>query len=188
MNRLIRVQRRKEQRIIFLLTIVFLLAFLIFLKESRQEVIIFEEPINYVVETEEVYQEFIPRYGFTEEDIYLLAQVLCGGKDIDGDGEYDIDFQKKINYHEVDKVLSVIMNRVRSDIYPDTVCAVVMQKGQFSVIPRVLKREPSDKALEVVRSWCEKYNLYSDYIQLIPDNHLYFCGNGVTNTTRAKWK
>lgn len=127
------------------------------------------------------------RYGFTDEDIYLLAQVLSGGKNIDGDGEYDIDFQNEINYYEVGKVLSVIMNRVRSESFPDTVKDVVMQKGQFSVMPRNANKEPSDITLQTVREWCTAYDNYIKLVQVVPENHLYFRGDSFTNTTRARF-
>jgi len=127
-------------------------------------------------------------YGFTDEDVYLLAQVLSGGGNVDGDGEYDIDFQEEINYYEVGKVLNVIMNRVRSEDFPDTVKDVVLQKGQFSVIPRNLTREPSDIALQTVREWCTAYDNYINLVQVVPTNHLFFTGNGTINITRAKYK
>ena len=128
------------------------------------------------------------RYGFTDGEIYLLAQVLSGGGNVDGDGEYDIDFREEINYYEVGKVLGVIMNRVRSNDFPDTVTDVVKQKGQFSVIPRNLTREPSDIALSTVREWCTAYDNYINLVQVVPKNHLFFTGNGTINTTRAKHK
>jgi len=128
------------------------------------------------------------RYGFTDDEIYLLAQVLSGDGDIDGDGEYDIDFQDEINYYEVGKVLGVIMNRVRSNDFPNTVTDVVTQKGQFSVIPRNLTREPSDISLQTVKEWCTAYDNYINLVQVVPNNHLFFTGDGKINITRAKHK
>jgi len=128
------------------------------------------------------------RYGFTDDEIYLLAQVLSGDGDVDGDGEYDIDFQDEINYYEVGKVLGVIMNRVRSNDFPNTVTDVVTQKGQFSVIPRNLTREPSDISLQTVKEWCTAYDNYINLVQVVPKNHLFFTGDGKINTTRAKHK
>lgn len=128
------------------------------------------------------------QYGFTDDEIYLLAQVLSGDGDVDGDGEYDIDFQDEINYYEVGKVLGVIMNRVRSDDFPNTVTDVVTQKGQFSVIPRNLTREPSDISLQTVKEWCTAYDNYINLVQVVPKNHLFFTGDGKINTTRAKHK
>jgi len=151
-------------------------------------------PTLLVIE-EDIQEEPIPideevqlRYGFTDDEIYLLAQVLSGDRDVDGDGEYDIDFQDEINYYEVGKVLGVIMNRVRSDDFPDTVTDVVKQKGQFSVIPRNLTREPSDISLQTVKEWCTAYDNYINLVQVVPKNHLFFTGDGKINTTRAKHK
>ena len=125
-----------------------------------------------------------PRYGFTEDEVYLLAQLLCGSGCKDGDGEYDIDFKTEINYCEVAKVLCVVMNRVRSDSFPNTVTDVVMQKGQFSAMPRNAKRTPSDIAIQTVQEWCDAYDRFDGGAQNIPEDHLYFTGNGITNTTR----
>ncbi len=151
-------------------------------------------PTLLVIE-EDIQEEPIPideevqlRYGFTDDEIYLLAQVLSGDGDVDGDGEYDIDFQDEINYYEVGKVLGVIMNRVRSDDFPNTVMDVVTQKGQFSVIPRNLTREPSDISLQTVKEWCTAYDNYINLVQVVPKNHLFFTGDGKINTTRAKHK
>lgn len=125
-----------------------------------------------------------PRYGFTEDEVYLLAQLLCGSGSKDGDGEYDIDFKTEINYCEVAKVLCVVMNRVRSDSFPNTVTDVVMQKGQFSVMPRNAQKTPSDIAIQTVQEWCDAYDRFDGGAQNIPEDHLYFTGNGITNTTR----
>ena len=128
-----------------------------------------------------------PRYDFTEDEVYLLAQLLCGSGSKDGDGEYDIDFKTEINYCEVSKVLCVVMNRVRSDSFPNTVTDVVMQKGQFSVMPRNAQKTPSDIAIQTVQEWCDAYDRFDGGAQNIPEDHLYFTGNGVTNTTRANY-
>lgn len=128
------------------------------------------------------------RYGFTVEDIYLLTQLLCGDGSIDGDGEYDIDFRDEIDYYEVGKVLGVVMNRVRSDEFPNTVTDVVLQKGQFAVIPRNLNAHPSDIALATVCEWCVAYDHYINLVQVVPRDHLYFTGNGVINKTRVNYK
>lgn len=131
--------------------------------------------------------ELEAQYGFAEDEVYLLAQLLCGSGCIDGDGEYDIDFQTEINYCEVSKVLCVVMNRVRNDDFPDTITDVVMQKGQFSVMPLNAQKTPSDIAIQTVQDWCNAYDRFDGGVQNIPENHLYFIGNGVTNTTSANY-
>lgn len=136
---------------------------------------------------------FEPRYGFTDEDVYLLTQLLCGDKDYHGDGEYDFDWSLQmgfdINYEEINKVLGVVMNRVRSDNYPDTVKEVVLQPCQFIVFPKNLYSTPDEQAIEVVRQWCIDYDnwVYNKYT--IPEDHLYFsAGPNLTNVTRAIWR
>ena len=129
-----------------------------------------------------------PRYGFTDKDIHVLAQLLCGDKTRDGDGEYDIDFFHEVDYYEVGKVLNVVMNRVRSEIFPNLVYDVVTQYNQFSVMPKNLQAEPSEKALRIVEEWCAAYDNYISVIQIIPTDHLYFGGDGYRNTTRATYQ
>jgi len=131
-------------------------------------------------------EEIEYRYGFTEDEIYLLAQLLCGDKTRDGDGEYDIDYQQDTNYYEVSKVLNIVMNRVNSCHFPDTVTDVVMQEGQFVVMPRNAAKIPSDKAIAVIRAWCNSYD-NSLWTQSIPVDHLFYHGDGETNITRATY-
>ncbi len=130
--------------------------------------------------------EVEPRYGFTKDEIYLLAQLLCGDKNTSGDGEYDIDFvdQSDINYYEVSKVLCVVMNRVRDDRFPNTVEDVVLANNQFAVMPKNLEATPSEMALTVVEDWCKAYDEFDVGIQCVPENHVFFTGNGVSNITR----
>lgn len=159
---------------------------------------IIQASANYVEDTYDIsdntsYIEQNHRYGFTDDDIYLLTQLLCGDKSYSGDGEYDFSWYlengKELNYEEIGKVLCVVMNRVRSDIYSDSVKEVVLQKGQFVVFPRNLKADPDEASIEVIREWCEKYDAWDDEIQIIPEDHLYFCaGPNGTNVTRADWR
>ena len=126
------------------------------------------------------------RYGFTEDEMYLLAQLLCGDKKISGDGEYDIDFvdREDLNYYEISKVLCVVMNRVRDDRFPSTVEDVVLAKNQFSVMPKNLEATPSEMALTVVEDWCKAYDNFDAGTQCVPENHVFFTGNGASNITR----
>lgn len=88
----------------------------------KMEVLASERPpINYNI---------LPYYGMTDEDIAeeirlgemeLLAQLVhaeAGNQDLEG---------KRL-------VVDVVLNRVRSDQFPDTVEEVIMQDSQFSVI------------------------------------------------------
>jgi hypothetical protein len=138
--------------------------------------------------------DFIPRYGFTEDEIYLLAQLLCGDEKTDGDGEYDFAFfpvyGKDIRYDQISLVLCVVMNRVRSGHGgKSTVTDVVLARAQFVVFPNNLNTTPSDIAIEKVRDWCEAYDRWDSGVQSIPENHLYFyAGPNLTNVSRANWR
>jgi len=127
-----------------------------------------------------------PRYGFTEEEIYLMAVLLSGSKDIDGDGEFDIDYGRDEEYDQISLVLCVVMNRVRSEIWPNTVSEVIWQEGQFSVIPQWQKGLPevSDISLQRVTEWCKAYDAHDPGIQSVPEDHLYFSGDGQNNHSR----
>lgn len=130
-----------------------------------------------------------PQYGFSDDDIYLMTVVLSGSKHVSGDGEYDIDYGNQDRQDQISLVLGVIMNRVRSNLYPDTVSEVIWQRGQFAVMKRWKKTklpEVSDESLEIVREWCNAYDHYESEVQIIPKNHLYFWGDGKENHSYAK--
>lgn len=137
-------------------------------------------------------EQIEPRYGFTADEIYLLAQVLCGDAGIDGDGEYDFVWQvektpDKIRYDQISLVLCVIMNRVRSETFPNTVKEVIFQRNQFAGMSRRQKTIPHDIAIEKIKEWCEAYDRGDPGAQSIPEDHLYFSGNGRINKSRARY-
>lgn len=153
-----------------------------------------EAPIPTLIPTIEPMVETLksPRYGFTNDDIYLLAQLLCGQDKISGDGEYDFVCRGKLvepYFPEMSKVLCVVMNRQRSGCFPNTVKGIITQKGQFSVIPNNLHATPSVQAIETIQQWCDAYDNYDSSIQTIPEDHLYFyAGKNNTNVTRENYK
>jgi len=128
-----------------------------------------------------------PRYGFTSDDVYLLSQLISGDKNKDGDGEYDIDFKNPLlpkHIHEVHKVLCIVMNRQRHHKWPNTVRDILLQKGQFMVFPRNLKKIPGEKTINLITDWCASYDIGDKSIQVIPEKHIYFSGDGRSNKTR----
>ena len=142
---------------------------------------------TFVAET--LIEEVEPRYGFTDDEVYLLAQLLCGSAKVSGDGEYDFVWKGKVtNYSEMCKVLCVVMNRVRSDKFPNTVTDVVLQKGQFSNVKRSITKTPDDLAIKTIQAWCDAYDNWDIGVQNIPESHLYFsAGPNLTNVTREKY-
>ncbi len=146
-------------------------------EESEEEI---EEPEEIIIP---------PKYGFTEDDIYLMTVLLCGSGNIDGDGEYDIDFGNSDNHEQISLVLSVVMNRVMSTSFSNTVSEVIWAKGQFSLMPRWRQGLPivSDESYEIVKNWCESYASHDLTIMSIPETHLFFAGNGIINRSRERW-
>lgn len=140
-----------------------------------------------VEEIEEVIQ---PRYGFTDDDIYLMTVLLCGSGSTDGDGEYDIDFSKYEDHDQISLVLSVVMNRVMSEKFPNTVSEVIWAPGQFSPMPQWKRKglpTVSERSHQIVREWAEAYDNHDLSVMSIPENHLYFTGNGRVNKSRERW-
>ena len=118
-----------------------------------------------------------------------MTVLLCGSGKTDGDGEYDVDFYNKDNHGQISLVLSIIMNRVKSDRFPNTVSEVIWAKGQFSPMPKWKKGLPvvSDNSYQIVKAWCEAYDNHDLSIMSIPESHLYFVGNGKINKSRERW-
>ena len=139
------------------------------------EEIVFEEPVK------------SPRYGFTEDDIYLMTVLLCGSGAKSGDGEYDIDFGNQDNHEQISLVLSVVMNRVMSDKFPNTVAEVIWAPKQFSPMSRWKNNLPTVKpeSYAIVEAWCKAYDAYDITVTSIPENHVYFTGNGVVKKNRG---
>lgn len=147
-----------------------------------------ELPIELPVEPEPLIP---PRYGFTPDDIYLMTVLLCGSGATDGDGEYDIDFNNQDNYEQISLVLNIVMNRVISDKFPNTVAKVIWQPNQFSPMSRwTTKKLPIIKpeSYAIVQEWCRAYDTHDLSIMSIPETHLYFSGNGTINKSRERWK
>lgn len=132
------------------------------------------------------------RYGFSEDEIYLLAQLICGDEKISGDGEYDFVWNNKCiksYYKEMSKILCVIMNQQRDPHFADNVTDVIMHPGHFTPMPENLKTKPSKIAINEIRKWCQAYDNYDKSVQIIPEDHIFFsAGPNNTNITRAKWR
>ena len=131
----------------------------------------------------------LPRYGFTEDEIYLMTVLLCGSGKTDGDGEYDIDFVNQDNADQISLVLSVVMYRVMSDNFPNTVAEVLWAPGQFAPMNRWKQGLPtvSGESYQIVKDWCIAYDAHDVSIMSIPESHLYFAGNGIINKSRERW-
>lgn len=186
-------RKRKPVDTLFIYVIllgIFIVGFMlgVIIGSTQEEVVETVQTIE-IPMVEEVYTPE-PVYAFTDDEIYLMAQLLCGQAGKDGDGEYDFETQivkYEINWLEINKVLEVVMNRVLTPgIYADNVTDVIMQPGAFSVMPRNASREPSPEVVDIVKYWCDSFNS-PEYVPSIPSDHYWFSGSRGSNVTRDHW-
>jgi hypothetical protein len=186
-------RKRKPVDTLFIYVIllgIFIVGFMlgVIIGSTQEEVVETVQTIE-IPMVEEVYTPE-PVYAFTDDEIYLMAQLLCGQAGKDGDGEYDFETQivkYEINWLEINKVLEVVMNRVLTPgIYADNVTDVIMQPGAFSVMPRNASREPSPEVVDIVKYWCDSFNS-PEYVPSIPSDHYWFSGSRGSNITRDHW-
>lgn len=184
--------------IMFLFGIAFGALLSIVLDPKPESEVIVKTEIVYVdvikeVEKEEVEEPvFEPRYGFTDDDIYLMTVLLCGSEKTDGDGEYDIDVGNYDNHREIGLVLGVVMNRVMSSEFPNTVSEVIWAKNQFTPMRRWVNGLPkvSERSYQIVKEWCEAYDAHDLSILSVPENHLFFSAKKqrLGNVSRERWR
>ena len=87
----------------------------------------------------------------------MLALALAGLAGCGRGGMSELECMERVIYFEANRssrdgmiaVGNVVMNRVRAQGYPNPVCGVVGQKGQFA--PGVLTRRMDSKSLPAVR-------------------------------------
>ena len=85
-----------------------------------------------------VYADAESLYNYSENDIYLLASLVqheAGSEGLNG----------------WIGVAEVVKNRVRSELYPDTIPEVIFQKGQFTTAEELSGTPPSDEVLTTTR-------------------------------------
>ena len=102
--------------------------------------------------------EYIPpKRSYTEEELYILAHVICGEAQ-----SYSDEEQLYVG--------SVVLNRVNSDRYPDTIKGVVFQKNQYTCT-----RDGNYYRTPTERNWANaKYLLENGSI--LPANVVYQSG------------
>lgn len=159
------------------------------LPESQPLVEFVGSPIIDELVVEETPLENEPVFGFTDNDIYLLSQLLAGNEGVHGDGEYDFEWQllhQEPNDDQISLVLEVVMNRIDDPRWGDTIESVVLQPHQFSVFPKNNRSKPSPLVVDYISGWCESYDT-GELVKTIPEDHVYFTGDGTNNHSRSVW-
>lgn len=150
----------------------------IFLDGNLSETIVVADkvvslPVNEVLKIEQVSQPVnqsfstsVP-YNGTEEDVDLLARLVS--REIGGGS----DIHKQM-------VAEVILNRVKSPLFPNTLRGVIEQSGQFDDVENYwTQREPEASTYEAVRKAMAGSN--------VAQGALYFYAPAWASASSAKW-
>lgn len=95
---------------------------------------------------------------FTEEDIYLAAQLI-----------YHEAFSEGVNGWIA--VGEVLLNRINSDLFPNSVAEVVYQKGQFTNSKALSSITPTSELLSITRA------VLSGEMKILNNDGVYFFRN-----------
>ena len=111
--------------------------------------------------------------AYSDEDVTLLAQLIT--HEALGEG-----------YNGWVAVGEVVLNRVESEKFPDTVSDVIFQKGQFSGSKYITKITPREDIKEVARQ------ILNGSLRIFNNKSvLYFCNptlvTGVSATANVAW-
>ncbi len=145
----------KRVIIIFIIAILglFLLA-----KPAQTEVMVESLEVTPLVEEKRLqsYQEYLENEYFTETEFDILVRCV----DAEARGQQE---------EAIEAVTCVILNRVDSKLYPNSIEGVVFQEGQFDVVAYgMIRRQPLERTFLIVQRVYEnpiEYQLkYKDYI------------------------
>lgn len=97
------------------------------------------------------------KHTYTEEDLYILAHVICG---------------EAQNYSDEEQLYvgSVVLNRVSHGSYPNTIQGVVFQRNQYSCT-----RDGNYYRTPTERNWANARYLLENG-SILPDNVVYQSG------------
>lgn len=86
-----------------------------------------------------------PKYTYTDEDFWYLSHVIAA--------ECGADWCKDETLFYVG---SVVLNRVESDVFPNTIKEVVLSPGQYAPAAYLSNYEPSERVIEVTTELLEQ--------------------------------
>lgn len=146
-----------------------------FVKETAQEFETETEHSNSIEEETQTELETEAETKYTENDFELLARVI----EAEAGGESD--------YHKL-CVGTVVMNRVASDKYPNTIEGVIYQPGQYQCVTNShINKEPSESSYEAAESILDGRRMFrssvvyqAEFIQgkvVEKLGNTYFCEN-----------
>ena len=144
------------------------------IKSTNYESTKSEESISdkYVQEKVEVKEQVI-KNNINEDDLYWLSRIVM--QEMGGNWVSD-ELQQM--------VASIVINRVNSNYFPNTIQEVIFQKGQYARADKLSKIEPTEKVIENCRYVLENGSI-------LPSNVLFQAefkqGDGVYYTYYDKY-
>lgn len=111
----------------------------------------------------------------SEEDAKLLAQVTwCEARGCD--------------QRQQAAVMWCVLNRVDDPRFPDSVRGVILQENQFYYLPDApVTEELLALAVDTLARW-QMEDLLIDSGRVLPENFLWFSGDGTKNTFRTEYR
>ena len=111
--------------------------------------------------------------AFSDEEVYLTAQLISHEA-------------KNQAYNGKVAVAEVVLNRVNSTLFPNSIESVIFQNGQFSNIRRVRNINPTDLELRIA------YNVLNGSLRVINDEDVMYFRNtkatsGIAASVEKDW-
>lgn len=82
--------------------------------------------------------KFEQKYQYTSDNVWYLSHVIAAEVGADWTSDEAVFY-----------VGSVVLNRVESSEFPDTIKEVVLQPGQYATVPYLSQYEPSERVMEI---------------------------------------
>lgn len=124
-----------------------------------------------VVETEPQYKSETSKFYPTENERILLCNLV--GR------EYGSDF---VPAEEKARVVSIVMNRVNSDRFPNNIWDVIHQSGQFEdAYTSCWDLSDTQYSYQVTQSVIDAVNYYFNNLQAFDNTLFFYYGDGTKN-------
>lgn len=99
--------------------------------------------------------KFEQKYQYTPDNVWYLSHVMAAEAGADWTSDEAVFY-----------VGSVVLNRVESSAFPNSIKEVVLQPGQYATVPYLSRYEPSERVMEIT------YDLLNGG-SVLPENVVY---------------
>ena len=99
--------------------------------------------------------KFEQKYQYTPDNVWYLSHVIAAEAGADWTTDEAVFY-----------VGSVVLNRVESSVFPNSIKEVVLQPGQYATVPYLSRYEPSERVMEIT------YDLLNGG-SVLPENVVY---------------